>query len=786
MNGSRWMRTSAAALVAALVIGGAGVLGSVSPSAAAGTGGTLGGTVTAATGGAPLGGICVTVGQSGMGVGSPPAGTATTASDGTWSVTGLAQNMYWVEFSTGCGSTGEYATQWYNNSLSLQTAMQVQANPGFPNDNVDAQMAAGGDVSGVVTADPEGSTVQGACVFVSPVGDANAETTAVTASDGSWSLDGLAVGSYDVQFTDGAACFQEGGINHGYAPQYWQDASTLSAATPVQIASGTTAGPIDARLTVGGSISGTVTAVVGGQGLGGICVSAAGGTFGVFGTAPDGTYSIPDLATGTYSVGFSNGCGNTQTWVPQSLRAAVIAPGDTVSVDAQMVVGYPPVVTSVAPNSGPTSGGTPVTITGTGFTGATQVIFGTSPQQPQFTVQSDTQITLTTPMGNQGPVDVQVVTPEGTSATSPADQFNYQGTVDVTPQVYSVTPSSGPMAGGTSVTIGGNNLMNVGQVHFGGTQATSFTVLSNQEITAVSPPAAQGGQVTVQVNSPNGSSMMSPGSQFTYLLAPSIGTPPSAGFVDGAPNSFAVSAMGYPVPSVAVGPGLPSWMTVTAGYGQVTLSGTPPAGTKHQYTLPVVASSSAGTASQTLVLTAGTPPAITSSGTATLHVGRPASIRIHASGYPAPGLSIVGNLPTGLTWSPTGAGTITVTGVPDQGTGGTYPLSVHAQSVTGSSQQALTVTVDEQPAFTSSPIAVWTHGVVNNLMIRTSPGYPGATLATKGTVPSWMTFTDLGNGTATLSGNPPASAVRPTPYTLTVVASNGGAPVVQKVQVTVG
>jgi hypothetical protein len=776
----------ATAAAAALVIGGVAMLGSAAPSGAAGSTATITGTVTAAVGGAPLSGICVTVFQSGTGPGSPAAGSATTTAGGSYSVTGLAQNMYAVEFSNGCGNSGDYATQWYNNATSEQNAMQVQGNQGFTTGNINAQMAAGGDVSGVVTADPDGSTVQGACVFASPVGSSNDWTTAVSASDGTWSLDGLAVGSYDVQFTDGAACFPQGGVNHGYAPQYWQDASTLAAATPVQIVSGTPAGPIDARLTIGGSISGTVTAAVGGQALGGICVSAAGATFGVFGTAPDGTYSIPDLATGTYTVGFSNGCGNSQTWVPQSVQAVVVAPGDTSGVDAQMVVGYPPVVTSVSPNSGPTSGGTPVTITGSGFTGATQVFFGTNPGQLQFTVVSDTEITLTSPMGNPGPVDIQVVTPEGTSSMSPADQFTYEGTVDLTPQVYTLTPSSGPTTGGTTVVISGNNLMNVGHVSFGMTAATSFTVQSNQQITAVSPPQGFGGQVTVQVSSPNGTSVMSSGSQFTYTLAPTFTSPSAVGFVSGAPNSFTVSDMGFPVPAITIGPDLPSWLVVTSGYGQMTLSGTPPVGTRHQYSLPLVASSSVGSATQTLVLTVGTPPAFTTPGTATLHVGKSGTVRIHASGSPTPNLSLVGSLPPGVTFTATSLGNLTLTGVPAEGSGGTYPLTVRAQSATGSAQQALVITVDQPPSFTSSPVATWTHGIVNTLMIQTSAAYPVATLATKGTFPSWMTFTDLGDGTATLSGNPPASAVRHTPYAVTVVATGGGATVSQKVLVTVG
>ncbi|MBV7274500.1 cell wall-binding repeat-containing protein [Clostridium sp. PL3] len=83
-----------------------------------------------------------------------------------------------------------------------------------------------------------------------------------------------------------------------------------------------------------------------------------------------------------------------------------------------------PTVTAVNPSSGSTAGGTTVTITGTGFTGATAVNFG-STTASSITVDSDTQITATVPAGSAGAVDVTVTTPNGTSATSSADQYTY-------------------------------------------------------------------------------------------------------------------------------------------------------------------------------------------------------------------------------------------------------------------------------------------------------------------------------------------------------------------------
>ena len=82
-----------------------------------------------------------------------------------------------------------------------------------------------------------------------------------------------------------------------------------------------------------------------------------------------------------------------------------------------------PTVTGLNPTSGPAAGGTWVTITGTGFTAATAVDFGTA-TATNVTVVNGTTITANSPAGT-GTVDVTVITPDGTSATTPSDRFTY-------------------------------------------------------------------------------------------------------------------------------------------------------------------------------------------------------------------------------------------------------------------------------------------------------------------------------------------------------------------------
>jgi IgA Peptidase M64/IPT/TIG domain len=80
-------------------------------------------------------------------------------------------------------------------------------------------------------------------------------------------------------------------------------------------------------------------------------------------------------------------------------------------------------VTAINPATGDPAGGTTVTITGSGFTGATDVGFGPT-SAAALNVDADTQITATSPAGT-GTVDVTVTTPAGTSPTTTDDQFTY-------------------------------------------------------------------------------------------------------------------------------------------------------------------------------------------------------------------------------------------------------------------------------------------------------------------------------------------------------------------------
>jgi hypothetical protein len=97
------------------------------------------------------------------------------------------------------------------------------------------------------------------------------------------------------------------------------------------------------------------------------------------------------------------------------------------------------------------------------------------------------------------------------------------------PSVKTVEPNRGALAGGTTVTIAGNNLTGATAVHFGAAAAAQFTVLSRHSITAVTPPGE--GSVAVRVTTPYGTS--SGGPLFTYVRGKGGQGPPPAGGGEG-------------------------------------------------------------------------------------------------------------------------------------------------------------------------------------------------------------------------------------------------------------
>jgi IPT/TIG domain/Galactose oxidase, central domain len=201
-----------------------------------------------------------------------------------------------------------------------------------------------------------------------------------------------------------------------------------------------------------------------------------------------------------------------------TVNVLVTAPGGTSAAAAGNQFTYiaPPTVASISPTQGPTAGGTSVSLTGTNLNAATAVSFGGTPAT-SFIVISSTQITAVSPPEAAGSVNITVTTVGGTSTAAASNLFTYVAP----PTVASISPTQGPTAGGTSVSLTGTNLNAATAVSFGGTPATSFIVISSTQITAVSPPEAAG-SVNITVTTVGGTSTAAAGNLFTYVAPPTV------------------------------------------------------------------------------------------------------------------------------------------------------------------------------------------------------------------------------------------------------------------------
>jgi hypothetical protein len=261
-------------------------------------------------------------------------------------------------------------------------------------------------------------------------------------------------------------------------------------------------------------------------------------------SAGTGTYTSPASATPVTVPGaptsVSATAGNAQATVTWT------APSNT---GGSAITGYS--VTGAPGGSCTTTGATSCVVTG--LTNGTAYTF---------------QVVATNAQGTGAAASSNTVTPEAALA----------------PAIFAVSPSTGPQAGGTAVTITGSNLTGASQVLFGQTPATSVTVNSANQITAVSPAHA-GGAVDITVVTPAGQDVLE--LSYTYDAPPAVpGTPiPAAG-----DRQVNVSW-----PQVLTGGGDPVSYTVTASPGGQTCS-VPFPGQAYPYASCVVTGLTNGTA----------------------------------------------------------------------------------------------------------------------------------------------------------------------------------------------
>lgn len=225
-----------------------------------------------------------------------------------------------------------------------------------------------------------------------------------------------------------------------------------------------------------------------------------------------------------------------------------------------------PTLSGVSPDAGPAAGGQSVTLTGAGFSSVTGVEFGSLPAA--FTVVNDTEIQVTTPRAEAGPVSITLRA--GPERVVAANAYRFEGEL----QLWSMRPSRGALAGGTYVRLQGSHFEGLIEVMVGDAEASDVLRIDPYTVVFRTPRMTSSGPRDVSLSA-LGQEADAP-YPFVYFNPAGSVAGASGAFVDGAMNATVVTQNGAPIPGAFVmlsaRPDTP-FQGFTNSNGQVTLSG---------------------------------------------------------------------------------------------------------------------------------------------------------------------------------------------------------------------
>ena len=457
--------------------------------------------------------------------------------------------------------------------------------------------------------------------------------------------------------------------------------------------------------------------------------------------------------------------------------------------------GTPPSFTSAATITFPQGFEALFTITTTGSPIPRITESGKLPGGIKFVDNGDGTATLSGRPGNGlGQAGDYFVTLTASNGVSPAATQNFKVTISRPPAITSVNNATFVVGTSKIFTVATRNSVPKSTLSYTGTLPAGVSFVPNNNGTATLSGTAAAGSVGIYpititaVNGtlPNATQNFKLSVQDTAPTpqAPAITSPASTTFTVDIEGTFTVRTTGTPTASLTATGTLPSWLSfIDNTDGTATLVGNPDPGGAASYTFTITASNGVSPdANQTFTLNiVSPPPVITSVNNATFIAGtfNTFSVRTMLSLPPAT-LSFTGTLPAGVTFVNNSNGTATLSGTPSAGSEGIYHITITgANGTPPNATQNFTLTVQDTapvaqaPAITSAANMTFTPGAQGTFTITTT-GTPTSAVTLTGPRPSWLSFIDNNDGTATLSGTPDLNSDASYPFTIT--ATNGVSP----------
>ncbi len=345
------------------------------------------------------------------------------------------------------------------------------------------------------------------------------------------------------------------------------------------------------------------------------------------------TVAIGGAATSVVVVGETEITAKTPAHAAGAVPVVVTEGGVSSGSSVEYTYVTPPSVTKIEPANGPTTGGTEVVITGTGFTTGAKVKIGS--ETTEVTVESLTEIKAKTAATAAGKDEVVVTDSKGVSGSGPS--FTYIGP----PTVTSITPAEGSTAGGTAVKIKGTGFQAGSKVKIG-SEATEPTVVSETEMTAKTASASGAGKDEVIVSDADGTSTKGP--EFTYIKPPTVTkVEPSEGTTLGG-AAVKITGTGFlKGATVAIGGAATSVVVV----GETEITAKTPAHAAGA--VPVVVTEGGVSSGSSVEYTYVTPPTVTSVTPAEGSTAGGATLKIKGTGFTEPATVKIGNETTEVT-----------------------------------------------------------------------------------------------------------------------------------------